>query len=220
MKKRLSRNAVIFILVFIIILFSPIHTLSTQLHFFEPEAGKLYKNGLYNGISLYEYYPGLEMLADREVGIVMVVRLLNEEKNAMNLSDSEVDQLLSNFSDSSQISVWAKKQIAQAVKLEMVKGYPDNTLRPKEMLSSKMYCSMILKALGYDFEYNQSVSYFCALANATQVESRIFSQDGAINRDVMVGITYRSLSAPFKQDGKALKQKLLDQGVIKLDIKY
>jgi len=36
----------------------------------------------------------------------------------------------------------------------------------------------------------------------------------------MVGITYRSLSAPFKHDGKALKQKLMDEGVIKPDIIY
>lgn len=219
MNKELFRNLIITTLVFIIIALSPIVILA-DIYSFEGEAEQLYDCGLYKGLSSNSYEPGLEMFADRETGIIMLLRFLNEEKNAMNLSDLEINQLLSDFSDSSQISVWAKKQVAYAVKLGFVKGYPDNTIKPKEMLSSKMYCTMILNALGHDFDFNQSVNLFCELSGVGQGRSKMYSKDGAINRDLMVGISYSAFSAPYKQDGKTLRQKLLDEGVIKLKKKY
>lgn len=219
MKKGSFRNLIITTLVLIIISLSPMVILADR-YIYEGEAEQLYDVGLYKGLSSNSYEPGLEMLADREAGIIMLLRFLNEEKNAMNLSESEISQLLSNFTDSSQISVWAKNQVAYAVKLGFIKGYPDNTIKPKEMLSSKMYCTMILNALGHDFDFNQSANLFCELSGVVQGLREMISKDEAINRDLMVGISYAAFSTPYKQDGRTLRQKLLDEGVIKLKIKY
>jgi len=211
--KKIFTNLIIYTLVLLFISMSPI-VIFADVYYFELNAEELYRHGLYKGISSTSYNPGLGMLADRETGIIMLLRLLNEEQNALVLSDSEANQLLSDFKDSVQISFWAKKQVAYAVKLGVVKGYPDNTIKPKAMLSSKMYCTMILKALQYDFEFSQSVNLFCESSGIGQRLSEIFSKDGAITRDLMVGISYYAISIPYKKNGITIRQNLIDEGVI------
>lgn len=212
------KKVLITILILLIISANPLITLASNC-LYEKEAEQFYKFGLYKGRTNNIFNPELELLADRESGIIMLLRLLNEEQNAMDLDDLEVDKLLNNFVDSSEISVWARKQVAYAVKAGIVRGFPDMTLKPKESLTSKMYCTMMLKALGYDFEFNESVVLLCDISNIVGKKSS-FMKEGPINRDLLVGISYYTLSAPFKQDGKTIKQKLLDAGVLKFIIKY
>lgn len=218
-KKELLRNFMVTVLVGLILSMNSIDIFASK-YIYENEAASLNKYGLYKGVSTTIFDPGLGMIADRETGLVMLLRLVNEEKNALGLDDTVVDELLSNFADGSEISGWARKQIAYAVKVGIVKGYPDKTLKPKEILTSKTYCTMILKALGHDFEFNQSVNLFCDLSGTNGGLREEFLEDGSINRDLMVGISYRAILASYKQDGKTLRQKLLDEGVIKIEREY
>ncbi|MDI3477679.1 MAG: arabinan endo,5-alpha-L-arabinosidase [Thermoanaerobacterium sp.] len=51
------------------------------------------------------------------------------------------------FSDNNKISEWAKNAVANAVKLGIVKGYEDNTFRPKENATRAEAAAMLYRAL-------------------------------------------------------------------------
>ncbi|MDK2814543.1 MAG: arabinan endo,5-alpha-L-arabinosidase, partial [Thermoanaerobacter sp.] len=51
------------------------------------------------------------------------------------------------FSDNNKISEWAKNAVANAVKLGIVKGYKDNTFRPKENATRAEAAAMLYRVL-------------------------------------------------------------------------
>jgi len=51
------------------------------------------------------------------------------------------------FSDSSYVSQWARKDMEKLVKLELLDGYPDNTIRPKANLTRAEFVKLFYKIL-------------------------------------------------------------------------
>jgi hypothetical protein len=80
------------------------------------EAKMLNSLGLYSGISNTNFNPDLGTALNRETGIVMLLRLIGLENDALKMTDAEADTALSKFKDTKNISSWAKKQLAYAVK--------------------------------------------------------------------------------------------------------
>ncbi|MEW6242701.1 MAG: S-layer homology domain-containing protein [Bacillota bacterium] len=66
----------------------------------------------------------------REQVVVMLIRSLSLASQADAMSKTEVNALLSLFSDGKNVSPFARNSMALAVKLGIVKGYPDRTIRP------------------------------------------------------------------------------------------
>lgn len=92
MKKRLCRNLWVTLLVLMIISMSST-VIASEKSIFENESMQLYKFGLYKGISADPFNFGLRLLADRETGIEMLMRLIREEQKARNLDDRKVNQV-------------------------------------------------------------------------------------------------------------------------------
>ncbi len=66
----------------------------------------------------------------REQVVVMLIRSLSLASQADAMSKTEVEALLSLFADGKNVSLFARNSMALAVKLGIVQGYPDRTIRP------------------------------------------------------------------------------------------
>ncbi len=177
---------------------------------YEIEAIKLFDMGLYRGTRKDVFYPDLESSVDRQTTIVLVLRILGFEKEALSLSENDADVILDKFRDKDSLSSWTKRYVAYAVKKGIVTGYPDKNLKPNGYVTVKMYCTMILKELEYDFQYNESAELLSEIVD----ESYISSIEGPINKDILVGICYNTMRAKYKGNTRSIIEKLVDEGIV------
>ncbi|MDW5298779.1 MAG: glycosyl hydrolase family 18 protein [Sedimentibacter sp.] len=84
------------------------------------EVQKAYKAGYIIGESETQFAPN--DFITREQAAIIITRLLNIEGN-----ESEADV----FVDSSQISSWSKEYVGAAAKMQIIKGYDDNSFKPQ-----------------------------------------------------------------------------------------
>ena len=86
------------------------------------------------------------MNMSRQEMAAVLVRALGLEEEAGLMSDVEVESLLA-FKDSSEISPWARKYVAAAVKHGLMKGNPDGTFRPKDFTRRDQAAVVIFRLL-------------------------------------------------------------------------
>jgi len=161
------------------------------------EAQKLYDMGLYQGTSTTSFVPDLESPLNREQGVTMLVRMFGGEAEALALPESEVANILKQFSDAAQISDWARNCVAFAIKEGLVSGYPDGTFGPKNALLGKDYATLILRALGYEVganDYHTASAMLVEKGGLTASMALAFN-DKALIRDDFVGITFAAMNA-------------------------
>jgi len=180
---------------------------------YEKQAEQLNKVGLYMGIDPDKFVPDLETLLDRQTGVVMLLRMFGQEEEAKLLSDEQANSMLAKFTDAGTIADWAKKQVAYAVDKGVVKGYAeDSTFRPAAGLNGKAYCSLLLQQLGYngDFDYHQAATKLSQVGGLNASQAAMFNSDTQINKDSLVGISFGTLQAKYKADGKKLIKALIE----------
>jgi hypothetical protein len=193
---------------------------------YEDEARVLYDLGLFKGTSATEYVPNLEARLERQEGVALVLRLFGLDTEAEKMSESEAKALLAEkFKDADEIGAWAVKYVAYAVKNGIVDGRPDGKFAPKEPLLGKEYSKMILAQLGqYDPNNFQTASADLAAISDLSASEAIRFNDKILIRDDLVGISYASLTAQYKDGGTvisklaeanpALKEKAIELGFI------
>jgi immune inhibitor A len=103
-----------------------------------------YRYGLVRGDQDGLFNPGMNM--SRQEMAAVLVRALGLEEEAGLMSDVEVESLLA-FKDSSEISPWARKYVAAAVKHGLMKGNPDSTFRPKDVTRRDQAAAVIFRLL-------------------------------------------------------------------------
>lgn len=185
---------------------------------YENEANALHTVGLYEGTSKTEFVPNLEAKLDRETGVTMLLRLFGQEDEALLLSDADANTKLAKFTDAAKVSTWARKQVAYAVDKGFVKGIENKgsfSFQPQAALVGKAYASLILQQLGYNgaFNYNDALTALSNAGGMTAVQAVSF--DKALLKDDCVGMSYNSLQAKYKADGKTVVKALLDSGDVK-----
>jgi len=179
---------------------------------YEKYADILYDLGLFKGSDNgYE----LSRAATRHEAVIMLIRLLGEEKEALAFDSSDMP-----FTD---VVGWedGKKYIAYAAHRNYVNGVGDGRFDQYGVASAHMYITLVLRAMGYtdsgdnpDFIWNStSIDLAVELGFITEEQSQDMLKEG-LRRDHVVLI---SLNAVFKQiKGKdyTLAQKLMDKGVV------
>jgi hypothetical protein len=193
---------------------------------YEDEAKVLYDLGLFKGKSATEFVPDLESRLERQEGVALVLRLFGLDAEAEKMSESEAKALLAEkFKDADEIGAWAVKYVAYAVKNGIVDGRPDGKFAPKDPLLGKEYAKMILAQLGqYDpNNFQTACADLAAISNLSSAEAIKFN-DKILIRDDLVGISYASLTAQYKDGGTvisklaeanpALKEKAIELGLI------
>ena len=74
-------------------------------------------------------------LITREQAMTMLARAMNITKLSPSLSDSQVTALLVSYSDSTDVSNWAKTSIAACLETGVITGRTSTTLSPKENIT-------------------------------------------------------------------------------------
>ncbi|NPV70769.1 MAG: hypothetical protein HPY55_09015 [Firmicutes bacterium] len=87
-----------------------------------------------------------EVTITREQAFVILVRALGLESYARQLSDDEVWRLLRRFRDRNSVSGGFVKELAVAVKLKIVEGYPDGTLRPRQNVTRAEAATVVYRS--------------------------------------------------------------------------
>jgi len=179
------------------------------------EAQKLYDMGLYQGVSTTSFDPDLGSSLTREQGFTMLVRMFGGQSAAEALSNTEINNTLSQFKDASSISDWARPYVAFAVKEKMIQGRPDGTIGPKDALLGKDYATLILRALGYEVgadDYHVASAILVDKGGLTADMALKFN-DKPLIRDDFVGITFAAMNAK-DTSGVSIIAALVEAGVV------
>ncbi|MGB9868275.1 MAG: S-layer homology domain-containing protein [Bacillota bacterium] len=92
----------------------------------------------------------------REQAIALLCRSLGLTPYAQSMSSSDVDRILSFFKDEHKISSSFRQIVAAAVRLKIVEGYPDRTLRPQANLTRAEAATLLYRSCMLQLEANPS----------------------------------------------------------------
>ena len=172
------------------------------------EAKTLYELGLFKGMgSNADGTPvfALEQMATRIQGLVMLIRLLGKETDALAYAGE------CPFTD---VPTWAERYAAYAYDNGITNGTGGNTFSSDAPLLGKAYVTFVLRALGYDdtagdFSYNDALVKGEELGLIGAGECT-----GEIYRDDCASISYNALKTKMKDADTTLMDKLVADGVL------
>jgi len=174
-------------------------------------AETLYELGLFKGVGTdASGNPkfALEQKATRLQGLVMLLRLLGKEEDALAYTGSNP------FTD---VPDWGKPYVGYAYENKLTNGTSATTFTPDGELLGKAYLTFVLRALGYD-DAAGDFSYNDALTKAKEVA--LISDGactGAIYRDDCVIVSLKALTTDMKDGKQTLAEKLVKDGVLTKD---
>lgn len=92
----------------------------------------------------------------RQDAVELLIRALELYEYAISLSEGEVESLLSSFHDSSQVDSERRHTMACAIKLGIIDGYEDDTLRPKQPMLRSEAATVVYRSCLIRVEANPS----------------------------------------------------------------
>ena len=142
----------------------------------------------------------------RAQSATMLVRLLGAEDEALSAP------LYSVFSDVPR-EHWAAKHVMYCYENNITKGTSEDTFTPERPVSAEEFTVLTLRLLEYEAEPDTAfeTAVDCGLFG-TEVSRNLAAKEEFLRND-MVYIAFRALKTKCA-DGKALSQKLIDEGVI------
>lgn len=189
--------------------------LTTQIAFAEPPssnvtdlADSLYNFGLFRGTGedadgnpIYN----LKASSTRQEAIVMLVRLLGAEIEALTTTDYQP------FTD---VASWADKYVTYAYAKGLTNGMTTNHFGADEKISAQQFITLLLRALGYseekgDFTYDKALEF----SDKINLTNGKYSLSGSFNRGDMVWLASSALLNETKS-GTLLLLTLYKNGAI------
>jgi hypothetical protein len=183
---------------------------------YDNESKILNNMGLFDGISTTEFNPGLNISLNRETGVALVLKIIGYKDEVLKLSDYETNYILKeNAKDYEEISLWAKKYIAYAIKIGTVKGRTDGKFYPKDKLTGRDLSTMFLREMGIEMnaERWQEACFILSQRGKFPLGEAERLNTKSLIRDDMVGIAYFVLLSYDSQD-KLMVKKLVETNVI------
>ncbi len=175
---------------------------------YEDEADRLNAIGLFRG-SNHGYE--LTRRPTRQESLIMLIRLLGEESAALGYTGR------SSFTD---LTGWPDgiRYVAYGEHMKYTNGMSKTEFSQQTPADSNMYCTYVLRALGYDdaagdFSYRAAVSKATELGLITGAQYEQLQTTGLL-RDHMALISYNALWAPCKGTGQTLGERLIENGVL------
>ncbi len=171
-------------------------------------ADSLVEMGLFTGTNNgYE----LERVPTRAEAAAVLVRLLGAD------TEARENQYQHPFTD---LKGWEAPYVGYLYEKGLTTGLGGETYGPQQPCNSQMFCTFILRALGYssaaggDFTYADAEQFAIKLGVADIISLGLMD----FTRDSVMGIAYTALATPMKADaeGKAplLLQHLVDSGAV------
>lgn len=175
------------------------------------QASALYELGLFKGTGTNaDGSPIFDLMApaNRIQGLVMLIRLLGEEQDALAYTGA------CPFTD---VPAWAKQYAAYAYAKGYTKGTTATTFGADDGLLGKAYLTFVLRALGYsdangDFSYNEATTFATGLGLIAEGQC-----EGNLLRDDCAMVSYSALRQKMKGTDTTLAEKLVADGVLTID---
>lgn len=150
----------------------------------------------------------LEAAPTRLQGLIMLVRLLGLEEEALACEDPNP------FTD---VTGTGDRYAAYAYANGLTKGTGAATFTPSRALSAANYVTFLLRALGYDdsqgdFVPSQALTKAAGISLMTQSAASALS-GAAMDRGDLVDLSYAALTCKMKDGSQTLAEKLRDDGV-------
>ncbi len=202
-----------------ILIFITLFSTSYSLEY-EEQARALYDLGLYLGRSQTTYEPDLEGKVTRQDASIMLLRIFGLEDEALKLNLEEARNVLeSDFLDGKDVADYAIRQVAYATKQGIIMGFPDGRFAPRELITGKQYCALVLRMLGYTDEldelgFDNSGELFSIIAGISPQRQKDFDVDDVIKREILVGISFSALKANLKNSDNILGERLIKEGIV------
>lgn len=187
---------------------------------YSEQAKILYDLDLYLGRSQTSYEPDLKGKVTRQDASIMLLRIFGLEDKALELGLEEARKMLKNdFVDSNEIADYAVRQVAFATKEKIIRGFPDDRFAPRELITGKQYCALVLRMLGYKDELDKLGFFFAGelfsqISGISALRQNDFNVDDAISRQILVGISFSALNTNLKGDELTLAEYLVKKGVV------
>lgn len=158
----------------------------------------------------------------REEGVSMILSAFGLLDDAKTLTDQEVEELLAKVADRDQISGWAKKNVAYAIKDQLSIGVnissPDQASvfhwEPKGKVDAKTFANWILYKMGYHINLTAPVAQLKDDTGASIPYSYTFNMNKAMNRDMAINMMYDILTAKFADQSGTVISALIESGTI------
>lgn len=154
----------------------------------------------------------LESTADRAQGLVMFLRLLGLEDEALSYTGS------CPFTDVK--GHWAERYVAYGYSQGLTGGTSLTTFSPNSKITCQQYATFLLRALGYteneDFTYANAVSDLVDQGILTTAESRSLAS-GTFVRYKMAYLSFAGLFGVDQTDGGLLMNALVNAGAVSRD---
>ena len=185
---------------------------------YENESWQLYKLGLFAGASTNSFYPDLGVTLDRQIGVTLLLNFFGKTPEVKKLSNNEINQILSSYTDQSEVLPWARPYMAYAVQTGVVVGTSLTTLGPKKPLDGLAYAAMILRQMGFTVDRNDfiySIDTLCNKSGLGQTNIKYFNKAQLIKDDA-IGMVYAALFAECS-NSKTLIADLIDSGIVSME---
>ena len=153
----------------------------------------------------------LEQSPTRLQGLIMMIRFLGEEEEAL------ACEMESPFTD---VSGQAESYVSYAYRRGVTNGTTNSTFTPGTPLSAKAYLAFLLRAMGYseaegDYEWADIMPFAESLGILTEADAAALEANG-LNRGDMVDLSYNALRCRVKDAKSTLARTLMDKGVFTL----
>lgn len=150
----------------------------------------------------------LEAAPTRLQGLIMLIRLLGLEEEALACSDSNP------FDD---VTGTGDRYAAYAYANGLTKGTGAASFTPSRALSAGNYVTFLLRALGYDdsqkdFAPSQALEFAAGISMVTPGAASALS-GASMDRGDLVDLSYAALTCRLKDGSQTLAEKLRDGGV-------
>lgn len=151
----------------------------------------------------------LEREATRTEGIIMLIRLLGEESQALSYTGTHP------FTD---VATWASPYVAWAYNQGYTKGVSETLFGSGDKLTHLHYMTFVLRALSYteensDFHWDSSTSYARDISILSAAEYSRLS-GGTFYRAQVVYASYHALSAGLRGSSQTLLDRLVSAGAV------
>ena len=175
---------------------------------YEPYADALHHLGLFNGSDKgYE----LERSPSRQESLIMLIRLLGEEREALAADP------VTPFSD---LTDWVDGQryVAYGYRMHYTNGTGSTTFSPTASATLQQYLTFVLRSMGYkdgvDFVWDStSRDLAVRIGLLSEAELSSIARDG-FKRDHVVAISFRALYCDLQDGSGMLADRLVNAGVI------
>ena len=207
------------VFLFAILIFVTLFSTSYSLEY-EEQARGLYDLGLYLGRSQTTYEPDLEGKVTRQDASIMLLRIFGLEDEALKLNLEEARNILkSDFLDAKDVADYAVRQVAYATNEGIIMGFPDGRFGPRELITGKQYCALVLRMLGYTDELDElgfanAGKLFSMIAYISSERQKDFDVDDFIKREILVGISFSALKSNLKNSDNLLAERLIEEGIV------